>query len=77
MKDINLVKKSEKILYKYEKQALSIQNIQINENITSHGAMLVETFHLPEAFKHDNFCELVAYTENFVVVKERGFTAEL
>lgn len=39
--------------------------------------MLVETFHLPEAFKHDNFCELVTYTENYVVVKERGFTAEL
>lgn len=39
--------------------------------------MLVETFHLPESFKYDNFCELVTYTENYVILKEKGFRGEL
>jgi hypothetical protein len=39
--------------------------------------MLVQTFHLPESFKYDNFCELVTYAENYVLFKEKGITAEL
>ena len=37
----------------------------IKENITSGGKVLKDTFHLPFAYKYDNFCDFVIYTEHY------------
>lgn len=48
----------------------------IRETISRRGTS-VDTFHLPFSYRYDNFCHFVAYTENYVNVKQVGFRAEL
>jgi len=68
-----------KILYKFDKKAISVQQVFIRENISTRlrGRVLVDTFHLPYSYKYDNFCDFVTYTENYVKYKQMGFRAEL
>ena len=49
MKDINSnnFNSPANSLYKYEKHSVSIQIVNIKENITSKGKMLLDTFHCP------------------------------
>ena len=70
---------SNKILYKYDRRAISIQQVFIKENISTRnrGRVLVDTFHLPYAYKYDNFCEFLYYEENHVKFKQIGIRAEV
>lgn len=75
----SLKKLADKILYKLDRRALSIQQVYIKENISTkqRGRVLVDTFHLPYAYKYDNFCEFLYYEENHVKFKQAGMRAEV
>lgn len=74
-----LAKLSNKMLYKFDRRAVSIQQVFIKENISTkqRGRVLVATFHLPYAYKYDNFCEFLYYEENHVKFKQAGMRAEV
>ena len=69
--------KGSKILYKYDKRAISIQQMFIKENISSKGKAIIDTFHLPYSYKYDSFCDFVFYQENYGKFKQVGLRAEL
>ena len=64
-------------MYKYEKQALSIQRVIMRENISSSKNNIIDSLHLPFQYKYDNFCDFIIYTENHVFKKFCGFRSEL
>ena len=49
----------------------------VQENISSKGHVVKETFHLPFAYKYDNFCDFVTYTEDYATHKQVGYRAEI
>jgi hypothetical protein len=87
MKDVNFKKSQDvlqlyeshlnlKILYKFDKKAISIQSLEIRENITSHGKAVKDTFFLPYSYKYNNFCEVVVTEENLVKYHQLGLKVE-
>ena len=66
-----------RILYKYEKQGMQIENLQIRESISKKGKVIIEILHLPFRYKFDNFCEFSTYTEDYGNFKEKGFLTQL
>ena len=38
---------------------------------------MIETFHLPFAYKYDNFCDFVTYSEDYVTHKQVGYRGEI